>query len=109
MKPGSIIFNPILRLKVWVSFEGDRPVIARRCKTSNRMLYAIFFDSKAPVLQVPVPKGSFVTGKFYRESLVFKSLVCQSHLNRRVVWKRINRHLEKWVKMKSPSVEKPTR
>ena len=32
--------------KVWVSSEGNRPVIARRCKTSNRMLYAIFFDSK---------------------------------------------------------------
>ena len=32
--------------KVWVSSEGDRPVIACRCKTSNRMLYAIFFDSK---------------------------------------------------------------
>ena len=27
----SIIFNPILRL--WVSSEGDRRVIARRCKT----------------------------------------------------------------------------
>ena len=24
--------------KVWVSSEGDRPVIACRCKTSNRML-----------------------------------------------------------------------
>ena len=70
MKPGSVIFNPILRLKikVWVSSEGNRPVIARRCKTSNRMLYAIFFDSKGPVLQVPVQKGSSVTGKFYRES-----------------------------------------
>ena len=49
--------------KVWVSFEGDRPV-----KTSNHMLYAIFFDSKGPVLQIPVPKGSSVTGKFYRGS-----------------------------------------
>ena len=72
MKPGSIIFNPILRLKnkVWVSYEGDRPVIVCRCKTSNRMLYAIFFDSKGPVLQIPVPKGSSVTGKFYRESFL---------------------------------------
>ena len=42
--------------KVLVSSECDRPVIARRCKTSNRMLYAIFFDSKGPVLQIPVPK-----------------------------------------------------
>ena len=48
--------------KVWVSSEGDRPVIARCCKTSNRMLYAIFFDSKGPVLQIPVLKGSSVTG-----------------------------------------------
>ena len=56
--------------KVWVSSEGDRPVIARRCKTSNHMLYAILFDSKGPVLQIPVPKGSSVTGKFYRESVL---------------------------------------
>ena len=52
--------------KAWVLSEGNRPVIARLCKTSNRMLYAIFFDSKGPVLQIPVPKGSSVTGKFYR-------------------------------------------
>ena len=56
--------------KVWVSSEGDRPVIARRCKTSNRMFCAIFFDSKSPVLQIPVPKGSSVTVKFYRESVL---------------------------------------
>ena len=56
--------------KVWVSSEGDRPVIARRCKTSNGMLYAIFFDSKGLVLQIPVLKGSSVTGKFYRESVL---------------------------------------
>ena len=58
--------------KVWVSSEGVTPVIARRCKTSNRMLYAIFFDSKGPVLQIPVPKCSSVTGKFYRESVLTK-------------------------------------
>ena len=34
------------------------------------MLYAIFFDSKGPVLQIPVPKGSSVTRKFYRESVL---------------------------------------
>ena len=56
--------------KVWVSSVGDRPVTARCCKTSNRMLYAILFDSKGPVLQIPVPKGSSVTGTFYRESVL---------------------------------------
>ena len=45
-------------------------VIARHCKTSNRMLCAIFFDSKGPVLQIPVTKGSSVTRKFYRESVL---------------------------------------
>ena len=34
------------------------------------MLYAIFFDSKGPVFQIPVLKGSSVTGKFYRESVL---------------------------------------
>ena len=62
--------NSKAKNKVWVSSEGDRPVIARCCKTSNRMLFAIFFDLKGPVLQIPVPKGSFVTGKFYRESVL---------------------------------------
>ena len=56
--------------KFRVSSEGDRPAISRRCKTSNHMLYAIFFDSKGPVLHIPVPKGSSVTGKFYRESVL---------------------------------------
>ena len=32
--------------KVWVSSEGNRPVIEHCCKTSNRMLYAIFCDRK---------------------------------------------------------------
>ena len=59
-------FQPdsIAKNKVWVSSEGNRPVIARHSKTSNRMLYAIFFDLKGLVLQIPVPKGSSVTGKF---------------------------------------------
>ena len=70
-------FQPDSKAKntVWVSSEGDRPVIARRCKTSNRMLYAIFFDSKGPVLQIPVPKGSSVTEKFYRESVLTQLVV----------------------------------
>ena len=65
-------FQPDSKAKneVWVSSEGDRPLIARRCKTSNRMFYAIFFDLKGPVLQIPVLKGSSVTGKFYRESVL---------------------------------------
>ena len=36
--------------KVWVSSEDDRPVIARHCKTSDRMFYAIYLDLNGPVL-----------------------------------------------------------
>ena len=35
----------------------------------------MFFDLKGPVLQIPVPKGSSVTGKFYREESVLTQLV----------------------------------
>ena len=70
------------KYKVWVSSEADRPVIACHCKTSNHMLYAIFFDSKGPVLQIPVLKGGSVTGKFYRES-VLTQLVDFYHKRRR--------------------------
>ena len=60
--------NSKAKSKVWVSSEGDRPVIAHHCKTSNCILYAIFFDSKSPVLKFQ--KGSLVTGKFCRESVL---------------------------------------
>ena len=65
-------FQPDSKAKnnVWVSSEGDRPVMARHCKISYRMLYAMFLDSKGPVLQIPVLKGSSVTRKFYRESVL---------------------------------------
>ena len=66
-------FQPILRLKIrfWFHLRAtDLSVIVCQCKTSNRMLYAMFFDSKGPVLQIPVLKGSSVTGKFYRESVL---------------------------------------
>ena len=58
-----------VRLASQVIEKYVRPVIACRCKT-NCMLYAIFFDSKDSVLQIPVAKGSSVTGKFYRESVL---------------------------------------
>ena len=72
MKPGSIIFNPILRLKIrfWFHLRATDLSLRAVAKTSNRMLYAIFFDSKGPVLQIPVPEGSSGTGKYYRESVL---------------------------------------
>ena len=61
MKPGSIIFNPLLRLKIRFGFHLRATDLSLRAVARNRML---------PVLQIPVPKGSSVTGKFYRESVL---------------------------------------
>ena len=36
------------------------------------MLYAIFFNSSGPVVQVPFPSGHTVTGRFYKNSVLKK-------------------------------------
>ena len=36
------------------------------------MLYAIFFNSSEPVVQVPCPSGHTVTGRFYKNSVLKK-------------------------------------
>ena len=49
-----------------------RPCIAKRTITSKKMLYAIFFNSSGPVVQVPCPSGHTVTGRFYKNSVLKK-------------------------------------
>ena len=56
--------------KMWIKKDGVRPVIAKRVQSSNKVLYAIFFNSGGPVLQILIPKGRSVTGKFYRDSVL---------------------------------------
>ena len=36
------------------------------------MLYAIFFNSSGPIVQVPCPFGHTVTGRFYKNSVLKK-------------------------------------
>ena len=36
------------------------------------MLYAIFFNSSGPVVQVPCPSGHTVSGRFYKNSVLKK-------------------------------------
>ena len=91
--------------KVWISSEGDRPVIVCRCKTSNRMLYAIFFDSKGPVLQIPVPKGSSVTGKFYREGVLSQLVNFYQKRRPHTGFRSINLHRDNAPAHKSATVQ----
>ena len=52
--------------------DQKRPCIANRTISSKKMLYAIFFNSSGPVVQVPWPQGHTVTGRFYKNSVLKK-------------------------------------
>ena len=52
--------------------EKKRPCIAKRTISSKNMLYAIFFSSSGPVVQVPCPSGHTVTGRFCKNSVLKK-------------------------------------
>ena len=67
-------FEPDLKQnnKVWVGEFGERPKIARRNKSAGRVLYALFFDGRGPVAQIPVPEGRSVTGQFYTDTVLPK-------------------------------------
>ena len=72
MKPGSIIFNLILRLKIRFGFHLRGTDLSLRAVAKHQIACCMrySFNSKGPILQIPVPKRSSVTGKFYRESVL---------------------------------------
>ena len=57
---------------MWKGEDHLRPQIASQSHTVHKVLYAIFFYSKGPVVQVPVPEGSIVTGTFHKEKVLKK-------------------------------------
>ena len=65
-KEGLIISNGSQEIKI------KCPCIAKRTISSKKMLYAIFFHSSGPVVQVPCPSGHTVTGRFYKNSVLKK-------------------------------------
>ena len=52
--------------KQWKRKNQKRPSTAKRTVSSKKVLYAIFFNSSGPVVQVPCPSGHIVTGRFYK-------------------------------------------
>ena len=64
-KEGLIISNGSEKIK-------KLPCIAKRTISSKKMLYAMFFNSSGPVVQVPCPSGHTVTGRFYKNSVLKK-------------------------------------
>ena len=68
------MFEPQRRAddKQWKRKDQKCPCIAMRTVSSKKMLYAIFFNSSGPVVQVPCPSGHIVTGRFYKNSVLKK-------------------------------------
>ena len=68
------MFEPQRRAdnKQWKRKDQKSPCIAKRTISSKKMLYAIFFNSSGPVIQVPCPSGHRVTGWFYKNSVLKK-------------------------------------
>ena len=58
--------------RIWAIKNTRRPSIAKRIRTVRKVLYVIFFVNKGLVMQIPVPKGKTVTGKYYREVVLRK-------------------------------------
>ena len=68
------MFEPQRRAdnKRWKRKDQKRPCIAKRTISSKKVLYAIFFNSSGPFVQVPCPSGHTVTGRFYKNSVLKK-------------------------------------
>ena len=68
------MFEPQRRVdnKQWKRKNQKYPCIAKKTISSKKMLYAIFFNSSGPVVQVPGPSGHTVTGRFYKNSVLKK-------------------------------------
>ena len=67
------MFEPQRRAdnKQWKRKDKKCPCIAKRTISSKKM-YAIFFKSSGPVVQVPCPSGHTGTGRFYKNSVLKK-------------------------------------
>ena len=68
------MFEPQRRAdnKQWKRKDKKCPCIAKRTISSKKTLYAIFFNSSGPVIQVPCPSGHTVTGRFYNNFVLKK-------------------------------------
>ena len=58
--------------KQWKRKDKKRTFIAKRTISSKKTLYAIFFNSSGPIVQVPCPSAHTVTGRFYKNSVLMK-------------------------------------
>ena len=74
MKPGCTCLSHKEGLIISNGREKIKNTHVLPCITisSKKILYAIFFNSNGPIVQVPCPSGHTVTGRFYKNSVLKK-------------------------------------
>lgn len=54
-------------------YESPRKTdIAKRCDSTKKLLYTIFFNKEDPVVKVAIPKDRSITGHVYRYHVLYK-------------------------------------
>ena len=50
--------------------DGERPQVASRSRTVLRIMYALFFDARGYLAQIPAPERASVIEQFYATQVV---------------------------------------
>ena len=62
-----------VRNKILATKSTKRPCTARRTMSVQKAMYAIFFSTQGPPIQIAALKGRCVTGKFYHDKVLSNS------------------------------------
>ena len=65
--------------KQWLRKDQPRSTIGRRIRSAKKVMYAVFFNCQGPVVQVPVPGGRTITGKFYLDKVLKRVKTFYNH------------------------------
>ena len=58
--------------KQWSGKTQKLPVIAKRQKSTKKVLYTSVFKSSGPVVEIPSKEGTSTTGNFYKNTVLNK-------------------------------------
>ena len=50
--------------------KSGKAIIAKRTRSAGKVLFAIFFNSSGPIVQIPCKDGKTITDKFYKNKVL---------------------------------------
>ena len=56
--------------KAWIKKSANAPRIVRKSRSTKKVLYTIFFNTKGVIFQKPREKGGTITGVYYNEKVL---------------------------------------